>query len=177
MKAFSRRLAIAAFAVGLAGAVGAQPVELAERYTGDGWSISHPSGWIVDVQALPALATDADALATMQRNAPLPPGGITIGIVPPGMYGALGLDPSATAEAAIVEIAEFFGGEGTVEPFTGTSHMAFARALEGTTRVPPMTTLIVAEVSGGVVTFLVVAEDFAAVTPLVEAIVSSFSVP
>lgn len=155
----------------------AQAPDLTERYVGDGWSVSHPAGWIVNVQALPALATDEAALATMQRNAPLPAGGITIGIIPPSMYGAIGLTPSTAAADAIQEIAAFFGGAGMVTEFPVEGVAAFIRPLEGTTRVPPMTQLVVAEVAGGVVAFLVVAEDFVGATPLVQAIVASFSVP
>ncbi|MGD9740004.1 MAG: hypothetical protein AB7U48_11460 [Bauldia sp.] len=165
------------FATGLVFAARAQTPELTETFAGDGWTISHPAGWIVNVQALPALATDEAALATMQRNAPLPDGGITIGIIPPGLYGALGVTPTASAAETMDLVAAVFGGEGTVEPFEGTPYVAFARDLVGTTRVPPMTKLITAEVDGEVVTFLVVAEDFAAVTPLIQAIVGSFTTP
>ena len=113
----------------------------------------------------------------MQRNAPLPEGGITIGIIPPAMYAPLGIEPAATAAETIELLATFFGGEGTVLPFEGTPYVAFSRELEGTTRVPAMTRLITAEVGGGVAAFLVVAEDFEAVTPLIQAIVGSFTTP
>ena len=53
-----------AAAVGSAVSANAQAPEMLERVVGEGWSISHPTGWIVNIQALPAIATDEAALAT-----------------------------------------------------------------------------------------------------------------
>jgi hypothetical protein len=147
-------------------------IALTQQLALDAWSLGYPEGWVQNVQQLPVVATDVGAVATMQRNAPLPPGGVAIGIIPPGGYGALGLPELTSAEEGIVALAGVFGGDGTVEPFAA-DRPAFTRALVGTTRVPPATRLVAFEVGGSVFSLLVVAEDFDATIVLLQAMIAS----
>lgn len=156
----------------------AQDVQpLTETFTVEGnWSVAYPAGWVTDVNALPFLATSDDAVATMQENAPLPEGGIAIGIVPPDAYPLLGLTFENSAEATIALLAGFFGGATAIEQVQGASMTAFATPLIGTTRVPADSHLLVFETGGTVFAFLVAVADFEAALPLLLAIAESVEV-
>lgn len=138
------------------------------------WGFRVPAGWQWNSDlAFPYLANGPGAAETMERGAPIPPGGVAIGIFPQDLLGALGLIYTPSAEALAASLAGWLGGEIALVPFEGNPGPAFTTSLVGSGAAPPNSHLVVYETGGAAFAWLVVTEDFAAASDTLRALIAS----
>jgi hypothetical protein len=138
------------------------------------WGFRVPAGWQWNSElSFPYVANGPAAAETMERGAPIPPGGIAIGIFPQDLLGALGLIYTPSAEALAASLAAWLGGEIALVPFEGNPGPAFTTSLVGSAAAPPNSHLVVYETGGAAFAWLVVTEDFAAASDTLRALIAS----
>lgn len=171
-----RMAAAALVALAVATGATAQMPELTERYQGDGWTVAYPEGWLVLVDDPPLLGNAEGMLATVQRGADPPEGGIAIGVFPASVLEALGVPAAASVADLLAGIASQFNGtQGDPRPLDGWALPAYAMTLS----VPAdsETWAIAAKTStGGLIGLVVSAVDMATALPIAQAIVASYAV-
>lgn len=138
------------------------------------WGFRVPAGWQWNSDlAFPYLANGPEAAATMEQGAPIPPGGVAIGIFPQDLMPALGLIYTPSAEAMAASLAGWLGGEIDIVPLGGTAGPAFMTSLVNSAAVAPNSHLVVYETGGAAFALLVVTLDFDAHADTIRAMIAS----
>ncbi|MCW5718601.1 MAG: hypothetical protein KIS68_12300 [Bauldia sp.] len=138
------------------------------------WGFRVPAGWQWNSElSFPYLANGPEAAATMERGAPLPPGGIAIGIFPQDLLSALGLIYTPSVEELAASLAAWLGGDINLMPLEGTAEPALTTSLSGSAAVPPNSQLVVYQAGGAAFAMVVITADFAAAADTIRAMIAS----
>ncbi|MCW5715310.1 MAG: hypothetical protein KIT43_12425 [Bauldia sp.] len=137
------------------------------------WAIDYPAGWVLDLSGFVVIASTPSAVGTLMMNNPLPTGTLVMGIVPPETNGLLGIVPGMSLEDAARRVASIYAASDvSVVPFETVAGPAVTASF-ASVRMPGGSNLIVVDRDGTTFVVLVVVEDFAGATPLLQAMLAT----